>query len=195
MKRFENVAALRAWLAARHIDASLWGTGQAKQVTDLWHELQKRESVLQDAPLLRLVEVVQVIIRQNNRYLIEAVQEFGNGRTRQRNQPPAEKIKAGESFTHAACRCLLEELGVSQDAITLFHDAYRFVQYETDAQSYPGLRTRYTFHVIEAEVTGLPQEEFWQENQSFADGDPVRRHLWAWRNGPVPFFDRFQNDD
>lgn len=192
VNELKSAVALRAWLTASQIDTSVWGTGKSKQVVDLWHELQRKETILQDNPPLRLVEVVQVIVRRGDMYLVEARQEFGNGRIRERNQPPAEKLKAGETFTEAAVRCLQEELSGTEETITLFPNTYRFVQYESEACSYPGLRAQYTFHILEAEVLGLPREDFWQDNHAFAEGDPIRRHYWVWRSGPIPLFDRFQ---
>lgn len=78
-------------------------------------------------------------------------------------------------------RCFREELGVGETAVTFLHDTYSQVESETDSLSYPGLKTRYTFHVIEAQVTGLPDEDFWRDNSAFTVGDPVKRHRWTWR--------------
>jgi hypothetical protein len=33
--------------------------------------------------------------------------------------------------------------------------------------------------VVEATTRALPEEDFWRENT--AGSDPVRRHLWGWR--------------
>ncbi|MEJ2747296.1 MAG: NUDIX domain-containing protein [Anaerolineae bacterium] len=181
MNALHNKEQLQNWLHQANIDTSLWGEGNAKTVGHLWDELQEGEARLQDSPPLRLVDVVQIIIRRGKQILLEAKQELGNEQVRFRNQPPSEKMKAGENYAEAALRCFREELGVEETAVTFFHDTYTQIETETDSLSYPGLKTRYTFHVIEAQVAGLPDEDFWRDNSAFAAGDPVKRHQWTWR--------------
>jgi hypothetical protein len=178
---FQSENQLEDWLHQANIDTSLWGEGNAKTVNHLWIELLEGEAHLQDNPLLRLVDVVQIIIRRGKQILLEMEQELENGQVRFRNQPPSEKIKAAESYKDAALRCLWEELGVVATAVTFHPNTYTQVESETDSLSYPGLKTRYTFHMIESEVNGLPDEDFWRNNAAFGTGDPVKRHHWTWR--------------
>jgi hypothetical protein len=178
---FQSKKQLRNWLNAARIDTSLWGEGNAKTIDHLWEELGEGEARLQDNPPRRLVDVAQIIIRRGNQILLETKQELGDEQVRFRNQPPSEKIKAGESYMDAALRCFHEELGVAETAVTFLPHTYSQIETETDSLSYPGLKTRYTFHSIEAKVTGLPDEDFWQENSAFSAGDPVKRHHWTWR--------------
>ncbi len=176
-REFESVAELEAWLARAGIDLSAWGRGEAKQTADLWAEYAGGETSFQDDPPLRLVEVVQVIIRRGDLILIEVAQEFNDGRRRVRLRPPAEKLKRDETPRAAAFRCLGEELGLAEGEVSLKGE-------ETTAgntiisMSYPGLPTRYTFHIFEATAGALPDEDFYREN---IPGDPIRRHLWGWR--------------
>ncbi len=181
MKNFENVADMQNWLNANGIDTSLWGEGNAKSIDHLWDEWVSGEIVFQERPLLRQVNVVQVLIRRGKQLLLEAEQELGDGQRRFRNQPPSEKMKPGESYTDAAKRCLQEEIGIRTENIIFLTETYEQIQRESDSLSYPGLRTRYTFHIIEMQVNGLPEEEFWRDNQAFGSGDPIRRHLWIWQ--------------
>lgn len=176
-----RIKELEKWLARRGIDTSAWGTGDAKSVKNLWYELQEGDIVLQDNPLLRLVHVVQVMIRRQNKILIEAMQEFGDGSRRYRNQPPSEKMKSSESPTDAARRCLWEELGVNETDVAFDQSSYKQVQAQADSPSYPGLPTQYTFHLIEAVVAGLPSTDFWHDNEARGEGDPVKRHYWVWQ--------------
>lgn len=185
MQTFENADSLRAWLSARNIDTTLWNTGNSKSVSHLWNELENGDTVLQDRPALRLVEVVQIRIRAHESFLVEAIQEFEDGRRRTRNQLPSEKIKPGETYQEAALRCLREELHISAKNVQLISESYEKTGLEIDAKSYPGLLTRYTIHHIEAAVSGLPDGDFWRENRSFQKGDPIRRHLWVWRQDPA----------
>ncbi|MCP4423240.1 MAG: NUDIX domain-containing protein [Chloroflexi bacterium] len=183
MKNFENVKGLQKWLHTHNIDTSLWGEGNAKTINNLWDELTGGEIAIQDDPPLRLVNVVQILIRKGKRLLLEAEQEFGDGQRRFRNQPPSEKMKPGENYVDAAVRCLQEELAVSTEDATLLTKTYKQIQRDSDSLSYPGLKTVYTFHIVEAQVKGLPEEDFWQDNQAYGGGDPVRRHLWIWQYG------------
>src|SRR5690606_14051723 len=59
---FQSIAELEAWLEERGVDLAAWGQGEAKQTADLWSEYASGEAWFQDDPLLRVVEVVQVII-------------------------------------------------------------------------------------------------------------------------------------
>ncbi len=181
LNSFQSEDQLQDWLNKVNIDTSLWGEGNAKTVSDLWNEIVCGEAAVQLIPPLRLVDVAQIIIRRGKQILMEAKQEFENGQIRFRNQPPSEKIKAGENYTDAALRCFYEELGVAETAVTFHHDTYTQIESETDSLSYPGLKTRYTFHIIEAEVNGLPDEDFWRDNAAFDAGDPIKRHHWTWR--------------
>ena len=181
MKQFKNVAELQNWLKANRIDTSLWGEGNAKTINNLWNELQNGEIAFQDSPPRRLVHVAQVLIRKGKQILLEAEQELANGQRRFRNQPPSEKMKPGESSTDAVLRCFQEELGIRPEDVTFLPETYERVQRESDSLSYPGLTTQYTFQIIAAQVAGLPETDFWRDNQAFGSGDPVKRHLWIWR--------------
>lgn len=183
MKIFQSQTQLHNWLTQAKIDTSLWGEGNAKTVAHLWEEHLEGEASLQDDPPLRLVDVVQIIIRHGRLMLQEVKQELGNGQVRYRNQPPSEKMEAGESYTTAALRCFAEELGVAATAVTFHYETYTKIESKTDSLSYPGLTTCYTFHIVEADVTGLPDEDFWRENSAHDAGDPVKRHRWGWRYG------------
>lgn len=181
MKNFENADDLQKWLNTNGVDTSLWGEGNAKSVDNLWDEWISGEIMFQERPLLRQVNVVQILIRKSKQLLLEAEQELDDGQRRFRNQPPSEKMKPGESYTDAAMRCLQEELGIRAENITFLTGTYEQLQRESDSLSYPGLKTQYIFHMVEAQVKELPDKNFWRDNQAYGSGDPVRRHLWAWR--------------
>ncbi len=181
MKQFQNAQELQQWLHAVNIDTSFWGGGSAKTIENLWDELVSGEIAIQENPPLRLVNVVQILIRKGKQLLLEAEQELGNGQRRFRNQPPSEKMKPGENYTTAALRCLKEELGIAAQHVTFLSGSHQQATRESDSLSYPGLKTRYTFHIIQAQVEGLPEDDFWRENRAYGDGDPVRRHRWRWQ--------------
>jgi ADP-ribose pyrophosphatase YjhB (NUDIX family) len=182
----ETITDLHAWLLAHGVDTATWGEGTSKSVRHLWQELCDGDCVLVDGPPRRVVAVVQITIRRGGLTLVEVGQELDNGRFRFRNHLPAEKIKSGESVDAAARRCLQEELGVDETAVTLLPITTSPHPYLTASPSYPGLLTAYTFHQVAAHVAPLPDDDFWRDNLAARTGDPIRRHLWGWRSAPPP---------
>jgi hypothetical protein len=152
---FDNPADLSAWLAAAGIDTHTWGQGEAKRPADLWTEYQSGETSFQDDPPARVLAVAQIVIRRDGRILIEVEQEFEDGRRRARGLPPSEKLKRGEEPRAAARRCLREELGLEASAVAL-GDSSRVVEETALSPSYPGLPTRYRFHVLRPRPTACP---------------------------------------
>lgn len=181
MKPFDSPQELREWLLAQGIDLSAWGQGSAKTVEHLWAEIKNGESAIRPDPPRRVVNVVRVHIRHDKRLLIEAHQDFHSGQRRARGRPPSEKIKPGESYQEAALRCLEEELGVGQQNVLLLGQTYRRKTRQAISASYPGLCTSYTFHILQAEVSGLPHNDFCTVENNAAAGDPVHKHYWVWR--------------
>ena len=180
---WSDVAELREWLTAAAIPIRTWGHNGAKTVAALWQELLAGESVLQTNPPQRQVQVVEIIIRRGDQILIEAAQELANGQVRRRGILPAEKMKAGEGVKTAVWRGLGEELGVHREDVIFLPDSYQQRQSCHDSPSYPGLPTLYTIHSLAVQVAGLPEGEFWHDNEAYGPGDPVKRHYWAWRPG------------
>lgn len=183
MKQFESKEALRRWLLAQGIDLERWGRGAAKTVADLWAEIRQGESQIEEDPPRRRVEVVRVIVRRGDEVLIEAHQDFHGGRQRSRGRPPSEKMKPGESYKEAALRCVAEELGVGRDRVQVLPETYRRKVRQEESGSYPGLCTHYTFHVVRAEVRGLPPNDFSTTEGAGGPGEPVHKHYWVWREG------------
>jgi hypothetical protein len=181
MKDFDGPDELTGWLNENGIDTAVWGIGTFKTVANLWDEYVQGEVYFRADPPLRMIQVVQVLIQHDDTTLIEVEQVFKNGKRRHRNQPPSEKIKPSEIGIDAAYRCLNEELGLSRDQVSEMVADREREEMVTDSPSYPGLRTHYTIQRIKARVTGLPDEDFWRENTAVREGDPVSRHLWAWR--------------
>lgn len=195
MSKFKNVKSLKTWLHSHGIDYADWGTNNTKSLDNLWHELAEGEIMLFEHPPLRVVNVVQIIIRRGPYILLEGEQVFGDGQRRYRNQPPAEKLKPGENYQEGAYRCLHEELGIRAHHIKLLPDTHRQVKSYAQSASYPGLPSLYNLHLVEAEVDVLPNKDFWHENESFTEGDPVRRHHWVWQPADqVPLLSKNEED-
>lgn len=181
VNKFSRIEELKEWLSRFGVNTAVWGKEGHKSVNNLWQELQKQDAILQETPPMRRVNVVQILVRRGNRLLLETVQELATGDKRYRNLPPAEKIKSGETPLDAAARGLYEELGITRDRIQFDPSSHSTRTFISESPSYPGLLSQYTFHDIEATVEGLSDEDFWHDNLSYQDGDPVKRHFWAWR--------------
>jgi hypothetical protein len=181
---FGDIDELSVWLTAKGINVSRWGAGGRKSVANLWDEIVNGETYIQDDPPLRMVNVTQVIVRKGNRFLREVEQEFGDGTCRPRNNPPSEKMMHDESCTEAALRCLEEELGINKHNVTFVTAGCRQEQKVLESPSYPGLLSQYTFYIVEADVKGLPDTDFWRDNSAFGQGDPIKRQHWVWRTSP-----------
>ncbi len=184
-KAIRDMNELKSWLASHKIDFSAWGSGAAKSLEDLYREVQKGDSTLQAAR--RIVNVAIVIIQSGENYLIESKQEFADNRSRKRHWPPSEKLQIGERPEEAAKRCLFEELGLRDDQIDSVIQKSEPIVEEKPSMSYPGLKTEYHLHVIEAKVSGLPQREFKTKEEPFSNDQLVKWHTWKWGDLPSKF--------
>ncbi len=176
-----SMSALTHWLHIHQIDTRGWGQGAAKQVADLWQELVAGESTLQADPPLRCVAVVEVLVEREGQQLVETAQHFADGRVRTRNRPPSEKLKPGEAPLAAAQRCLVEELAIEHNRITVAQQEITQRVTLDESGSYPGLTTRYTFYRVYLQVADLPTTPFTTTNTAHGHGDPVVAHQWAWQ--------------
>lgn len=180
-ENMQSLSQLKAWLASKKVDISQWGRGTAKSLESLWDEVRYGEVYLQDNPPLRVINVVQVIIRKKDKILIESEQEFDDERRRSRNHPPSEKMRRGENYVEAASRCLQEELGLKRQDFEILSSTYQQKQKELESPSYPNLHTCYIFHIVEARVSNLPETNFWTDESAQNQQDPIRRHYWTWQ--------------
>lgn len=147
----------------------------------LWNEISSGESTLSQNPPLRQVSVVSLNIQVGGKQLTEARQLMANGAVRERNSPPTEKMKPGESVTAAALRCVVEELGVDESAVTIAPEPESMAVEELESPSYPGLPTSYRLYTIAAEVRGLPPTNFTTEEAPSGSDPTVTTHYWEWR--------------
>jgi hypothetical protein len=180
---FSSVESLRQWLLSLSIDLESWNKGQAKSVGHLFDEINNGESSIQLAPPLRVVNVVQVLVSHDGKFLLEMEQELDDKRTRKRNIPPSEKMKPGEDCLDAARRCLLEELQIhAKDIKVLSNDCKAIYRYR-NSRSYPGLRTKYCIYRVMVIINNLPVEGFWTEEKTHHRGKEInRRFYWGWDN-------------
>jgi hypothetical protein len=180
---FPSVESLRHWLLTQSFELDRWNRRQAKSVGHLFDEIKNGESSIQLKPPLRVVNVVQVLVSQDGKYLLELEQELDDKRTRKRNIPPSEKMKPGENCLDAARRCLLEELQILDKDIEILSEDCKAIYRYRNSRSYPGLRTKYCIYRVKVYVKNLPVEGFWtEEKTNHADKEIIRRFYWGWGN-------------
>ncbi|KAK4796896.1 hypothetical protein SAY86_029222 [Trapa natans] len=204
--RFDTPQSLSDWIKPRMPSDSFasWGVKPGtKNVHNLWLELSEGETSLTDStPPIRTVNVVIVrIIGKDGATLIESRQELADGSVRSRRRPLSEKMKPGETPEGAVIRAVKEELGSiisrpAEEIVTIVPGSYRKSVEERSSASYPGLPARYILHSVDATVEGLPENEFYtDEEHEYGDcGETgmgigiadqavsVKRHHWEWVN-------------
>lgn len=178
---FPTIEKLKEWLISVSIDLNTWNVGQAKSIEHLYSEITSGDCYIQLEPPLRVVHVVQVLVRNGELVLLEIEQEMDDKRRRKRNIPPSEKMKPDENCVDAARRCLVEELGInSNDIVIITNECKASFRYRK-SNSYPGLKTKYCIYRVHAQVNGLPDENFWTEEKHTKNGvEIVRRFCWGW---------------
>ena len=209
-----SVETLAAWLRARGVDDTrLRRERGGKDVEDLLREIRVGESVLAETTpastrgdgdgdgdargCSRRVRVVSVRVRRPNddtdasRCLVEVEQRYAGDDedvARRRNRPLSEKMYPRETWRDAARRAVREELGsaLAEDAsMTILEDTYALRVVEEESASYPGLRTRFTLHRVDAVVRGLPEEDEFRT----VERTPRGELLATWRYQPFAWSD------
>lgn len=184
MTDIKNAGELNTWLVEHGIDTSCWGMGVAKSVEDLWTEIVNGESVLESSPLLRVVHVVNVVIRNGNKILIEGEQQFRGNQNRYRGIPLSEKMKPGETPIGTTLRGIEEELRVEPERVTVLNSGTEPQTTLRESPSFPGLRSKYNVHTVEVQIESLPDQTFWTDELPENSSDPIRRHQWQWKVAP-----------
>ncbi|KAL3653720.1 hypothetical protein CASFOL_003401 [Castilleja foliolosa] len=176
---FATPQSLSDWLKPR-LGAETFGSWGVKpgtkNVHNLWLEVVDGETVLTDSlPPVRTVE--------------------------NRLRPLSEKMKPGESVEAAVFRAVKEELGSlvkigtldsfdGDGIVRILPGSYvKKVEGRVSA-SYPGLPACYVLHTVDAEVAGLPEDEFCTEEMDEYEVSSERdvadcavsckKHYWKW---------------
>ncbi len=188
--QIDSLQDLESWLSKNQIDYKDWGTLQSKTIENLYEEIVKGECRLQDDPPIRVLSVVQLLIRQGDNVLVEVEQILCDDRIRVRASPPSEKMKLAEGWRQGALRCLEEELQINKDRVRILTDECNALIKERKSVSYPGLLSTYFIYPVVVETPSLPEGDFFTYEKSDPDADHlVNKHKWGW----VPFesLDRF----
>ena len=183
-----DVDSLARWLRAGGVDPDAFGVGASKSLDDLALEVARGETLLDrvppDGPAVRRVRVLRLLIRDaessdaersdaersdaepssesssaSGRVLVEARQEWSDGRTRERGTPLSEKLLGGERWQDAAPRAVAEELGSCLSPGYSFRASASATTKTTrrESASYPGLASVYEMITADATVDGLPK--------------------------------------
>ena len=174
---------LEGWLQANGIDTTPWGVGGFKSVGDLWHEVQLGDCLLLTGPV-RTVKVAQIVVRRGNKVLREIAQVFADGRQRDRNLPPSEKVRSGESAREAADRCLRDELRLDKHQYEIHKSSSSSEVERKESASYPDLLCEYRYISFFVRANALPDCQFETEEAAQSSHEPVRTHQWDWIYDP-----------
>ncbi len=178
-----SLADLQLCLDKNNIKVTQWGKGNAKSITQLFEEIINGECWLNENPFIRILPIVQVLIYQNGKILVETAQELFDNRIRKRNLPPSEKMKPKEDWHTATIRCIDEELSITKDRITFVTKTCSPDIHQRNSQSYPGLLSQYHIYRVEVLIDSLPKDKFWTyEKKGINKDNAIRRHQWGWKN-------------
>lgn len=178
--KFDSLSQLRSWLNSKGIDTSQWGKSDTKSLEHLWEEIDLGEAVIQDEPPRRIVKVVQILIRNGDKVLIEGKQKRGESWSRFRGYPPSEKILPGETTLAAALRCMEEELLVEKSCVKILEKPVLIRTETRRSMSFPGLDTTYEIHGTKVMVSELPNDTFWTVETKSRVNTPPIEHQWIW---------------
>lgn len=174
MKTIDEVF-IRILLQKFEVPVDSWGTGKAKNVTDLLRELFEEECYLRvdNDGVARILEIIKMHITDPSRpergKLFVASQTLSDGRVRERNEMPAGKIKGKESPDKGFRREMKEEIPFLSraDWIGGFSNTTREPR---PSPSYPGLQCVYLVHHFNIVLVN-PNSPALQDEFTLVDGD------------------------
>lgn len=178
-----NLKELITWLEKFDVQYQTWGQNLTKSVTNLFDEISSGDCRLIDSSPLRIVYVVQVLIFQYEKVLVEKEQVFCDDRIRARLVPPSEKMRTNENWREAAFRCIEEELQLpTKDVNIISTEIKPKIRYRISS-SYPGLRSRYHIFQVVVSTKELHRNDFWTyEKNDTVKNHLVNKHKWGWVN-------------
>lgn len=180
MLTFKDESQLINWLNINNIDTTRWNHDRSGSVRTLWNEIIRGESQIEIDPPRRIVRAVSILIRRDDKILIEAQQVFDSGHYRYRGFPPTETMRSGESYVDATIRGLYEELHVEESQLKIISCSDTPKMVVNESHSYPGLITKYILNQVEVIIDNLPAEEFWTHEFTDDFGEPSITHHWQW---------------
>lgn len=122
---FGHPGELTDWLQHHAVDVASWGTGKAKSVTDLFAEIESKETTLQllSGRVFRCLKVVKLAVRRpgdegKDRHLVQVSSKSSDGRVKTEPVLPSGKLLDGESPVFACTRAVMEEMGTALGILT-----------------------------------------------------------------------------
>jgi len=179
-----DVNMFKKTLIEHNIDPNLFGVGKAKKVDQLAQEVSTGASRLmldatEHKKLVRVVDIVVLKLRPEDqtRLLIEAKEQFPDGRTRETMRLPGTKKEPYENARQTAQRILKEFLNLDDMAMVNFDfAAVERQEEEIDSPSFPGVTTVYRKELVECKIVtadgsklamvGLPGNKEWKAQDS-----------------------------
>lgn len=174
---FSSSDELERFLQEKWVDTSLYGKWNAKDVSDLFSELESWEVSLsfdeQSERIMRVVRVLNIDVLHGERVLYEAKQVFkdeqGNETNRERVRDHlkvavSEKIWPDEDATEWVVRAIKEELGIIPWEEQLWEDIV-IKEEELESPSFPQIWTVYQILTTSVELYEEQFEEDWYVEQ------------------------------
>lgn len=155
-----DVDALQKQLEEGGVDTTQFGMDDAKTLYEFAQEMSRGESHLttddETNVLIRVVDVVVLKIHNpsTNTILLEterSVTRGGNTSKAPKVQLPGGKSRPNENVFNTARRICTVLLGFKEDALA-FADQPCLIEEDKQSPSYPGLRTVYRKHIIDARI-------------------------------------------
>jgi len=155
-----DINMFRKTLVEHNIDPAKFGVGKAKNIEHLAQEVQTGASrlMLDATEHKKLVRVVDIVVLKLNpgseqRLLIEAKEQFPDGRTRETMRLPGTKKEPHENARQTCERVLKEFLNIDDLKMVKFDfSTVERQEEEIDSPSFPGVTTVYRKELVECKV-------------------------------------------
>ncbi len=164
---------------ARSLPLDQYGKGEAKTFQNLLDEIKNGEAKiawLDDRPI-RLLRIIFLKVKYQDKILMEDRQEFPDGRVRHRGtEGIAEKLYPQEVPDQAVKRALREELGFRLDDIDTLSIPFLGQELsKKESPSFPGLESHYELYRYE---TCLPDNLYQPEYMETGRDGKKTYFLW-----------------
>jgi serine/threonine protein kinase len=173
----------KTMLQEHKIDVSGFGTGKAKTLPQLAHEVESGAARLmldaaEHKKLVRVCDLVVLIIRSPDdlqRVLIETNEQFPDGRKRETNRLPGTKKEPHENTRQTAHRILQDMMRIDPKHVNIDLQKILRVEEEIESPSYPGVTSVYRKEIVECVVNmpadalkkvGMPGFNTWEATDS-----------------------------
>lgn len=172
-------AELNDYLTGHGVDTSSWGTGDTKNVEELFEEIRRKESTM--FALKRCVRVLRLVIRLPDQPLYHLVcyaRKSADSCMHECSNLPFSKMTVAEVTPDAAARIVLEEFGniegIKPKSTGIAPSTFVTWNEIGSSLSYPALMTQYQLQEIQVDVPGLPGTRF----STVRGGE---EYFWEWR--------------